>query len=212
MVRCELCPHECEVGPGERGLCEVRENTNGQYYSLVYANPCAVHIDPIEKKPLFHFHPGSTAFSIATAGCNFRCSFCQNADISQMPRVRGQILGHQATPQAVVRAAQRSGSQSIAYTYTEPTIFFEYAYDSARLASQAGIRNVFVTNGYMTPEMLETIGQDLHAALRRGGVSWADQQAALRRAGIEDRGAGLGEALFERILERASGTLISVQE
>jgi pyruvate formate lyase activating enzyme len=112
-------------------------------------------IDPIEKKPLFHFHPGSTAFSIATAGCNFRCTFCQNADISQMPRERGQIQGRQATPGEVVRAAQRAGSDSIAYTYTEPTIFFEYSYDIARLARAVDIASVYVTNGYMTREMLE---------------------------------------------------------
>jgi pyruvate formate lyase activating enzyme len=133
--------------------------------------PLSQAVDPIEKKPLFHFYPGSTAFSIATVGCNFRCSFCQNAGISQMPRDRGQIVGRQTPPQDVVRAAQRYGSRSIAYTYTEPTIFFEYSYDIARLACEAGIASIYVTNGYMTGQMLDLfagVGQDrdpwLHAA------------------------------------------------
>jgi pyruvate formate lyase activating enzyme len=128
-------------------------------------------VDPIEKKPLFHFYPGSTAFSIATAGCNFRCDFCQNSDISQMPREKGQILGRQAEPEDIVRAAHGANSRSIAYTYTEPTIFFEYSYDIARLAHKAGIASVYVTNGYMTEEMLDLFqgtinGHDpwLHAA------------------------------------------------
>jgi pyruvate formate lyase activating enzyme len=133
----------------------VRENREGTLYTLVYGIPLSQAVDPIEKKPLFHFYPGSTAFSIATAGCNFRCAFCQNADISQMPRDRGQILGRQATPEEVVRSAKRYASRSIAYTYTEPTIFFEYSYDIARLAHAEGLASVYVTNGYMTPEMLE---------------------------------------------------------
>jgi pyruvate formate lyase activating enzyme len=154
-VRCELCAHRCTIAPGRKGVCLVRENRAGMLYTLVYGVPLSQAVDPIEKKPLFHFYPGSTAFSIATAGCNFRCAFCQNADISQMPRDRGEILGRQASPEAVVRAAQRAGSRSIAYTYTEPTIFFEYSYDIARLAHGVGIASVYVTNGYMTREMLE---------------------------------------------------------
>jgi pyruvate formate lyase activating enzyme len=154
-VRCNLCAHRCLIPPGQKGVCLVRENQAGALYSLVYGLPLSQAVDPIEKKPLFHFHPGSTAFSIATVGCNFRCSFCQNADISQMPRDRGQIMGHPVTPEEIVRAARRHGSRSIAYTYTEPTIFFEYTYDIAALAHEAGIASVYVTNGYMTPEMLE---------------------------------------------------------
>jgi pyruvate formate lyase activating enzyme len=154
-VRCNLCAHRCAIAPGHKGVCLVRENQGGILYTLVYGIPLSQAVDPVEKKPLFHFYPGSTAFSIATAGCNFRCAFCQNADISQMPRERGQILGRQATPQQVVDAAQRAGSRSIAYTYTEPTIFFEYSYDIARLAHELGIASVYVTNGYMTSEMLE---------------------------------------------------------
>jgi pyruvate formate lyase activating enzyme len=154
-VRCNLCAHRCTIAPGRKGVCLVRENRAGTLYTLVYGIPLSQAVDPIEKKPLFHFYPASTAFSIATAGCNFRCAFCQNADISQMPRERGQILGRQASPEAIVRAAQRAGSQSIAYTYTEPTIFFEYSYDIARLAHNVDIASVYVTNGYMTQEMLD---------------------------------------------------------
>ena len=154
-VRCNLCAHRCTIAPGQKGICLVRENQDGLLQTLVYGMPLSQAVDPIEKKPLFHFYPGSTAFSIATAGCNFRCKFCQNADISQMARDRGQILGRQASPEEVVHAAQRYGSRSIAYTYTEPTIFFEYSYDIAGLAQEAGIASVYVTNGYMTREMLE---------------------------------------------------------
>jgi pyruvate formate lyase activating enzyme len=154
-VRCDLCAHRCVISPGRQGVCQVRENRDGTLYSLVYGLALSQAVDPIEKKPLFHFYPGSAAFSVATAGCNFKCEFCQNADISQMPRDRGEILGHKVTAEEVVRGAQRYGCQSIAYTYTEPTIFFEYSYDIARLAHQVGIASVYVTNGYMTREMLE---------------------------------------------------------
>lgn len=154
-VRCHLCAHRCLIAPGGKGVCLVRENQEGTLYSLVYGLPLSQAVDPIEKKPLFHFWPGSTAFSIATVGCNFRCAFCQNADISQMPRDRGRVVGHQVSPEEVVAAAARYGSRSIAYTYTEPTIFFEYSYDIARLAHRQDIASVYVTNGYMTGEMLE---------------------------------------------------------
>jgi len=168
-VRCDLCAHRCVIKPGRKGVCLVRENRDGTLYTLTYGIPLSQAVDPIEKKPLFHFHPGSTAFSIATAGCNFRCAFCQNADISQMPRERGQILGRQATPEEVVRAAQKAGSRSIAYTYTEPTIFFEYSYDIARLAREVDFASVYVTNGYMTREMLE-----LFQGLGNGHEPWLD--------------------------------------
>ncbi|MEJ2211331.1 MAG: AmmeMemoRadiSam system radical SAM enzyme [Anaerolineae bacterium] len=154
-VRCYLCAHRCLIAPGKKGVCLVRENRAGTLQTLVYGLPLSQAVDPIEKKPLFHFWPGSTAFSIATVGCNFRCEFCQNADISQMPRDRGRIAGHQVTAEEVVAAAASYGSRSIAYTYTEPTIFFEYSYDIARLAHRQGIASVYVTNGYMTAEMLE---------------------------------------------------------
>jgi pyruvate formate lyase activating enzyme len=168
-VRCHLCAHRCIIKPGHKGVCLVRENQEGVLYTLVYGIPLSQAVDPVEKKPLFHFYPGSTAFSIATVGCNFRCSFCQNADISQMPRDRGQIVGRQATPEEVVHNAQRYGSRSIAYTYTEPTIFFEYSYDIARLAAEVGIASVYVTNGYMTAEMLE-----LFRGVSNGHEPWLD--------------------------------------
>jgi len=168
-VQCNLCAHRCVIAPDRKGICQVRENRAGVLYTLVYGIPLSQAVDPIEKKPLFHFYPGSTAFSIATVGCNFRCEFCQNADISQMPRDRGQIVGSQASPQQVVQSAERYGSRSIAYTYTEPTIFFEYSYDIARLAHDAGIASVYVTNGYMTPEML-----DLFQGRANGHEPWLD--------------------------------------
>jgi pyruvate formate lyase activating enzyme len=163
-VRCGLCAHRCLIAEGGRGVCRVRENRDGTLYTQVYGRIVARHVDPIEKKPLFHFHPGSTAYSIATPGCNFRCRWCQNADISQMVREQDLIAGDEVAPQEIVAAARRTGCRSVAYTYTEPTIFFEYAYDVARLAHDAGLANVFVTNGYMTEEMLEAFDPYLDAA------------------------------------------------
>jgi len=163
-VRCNLCAHHCVIANGKRGTCQVRENRDGILYTLVYGRNIAQHVDPIEKKPLFHFYPGSTAYSIATPGCNFRCQWCQNWQISQMPREQHLIVGQKASPKQIVAAAQTSDCQSIAYTYTEPTIFFEYAYDTARLAQLAGLSNIFVTNGYMTQEMLELFHPYLDAA------------------------------------------------
>ena len=163
-VRCNLCAHRCSIKEGNRGVCGVRENQGGTLYSLVYGRPISMAIDPVEKKPLFHFHPGSTAFSIATLGCNFRCRFCQNADISQWPRERGSIVGDHVPPERVVEEARRYHSRSIAYTYSEPTVFTEYAYDIAVLARQEGIANIYVTNGYMTEEMLDAFYPYLDAA------------------------------------------------
>ena len=157
-VRCFLCAHHCVIKEGKRGICSVRENRDGTLYSLVYGKLISMNIDPIEKKPLFHFLPGSTSFSIATVGCNFRCEHCQNNEISQYPKEHeGEIMGQPATPEAVVEAAGRNGCKSISYTYTEPTIFFEFAYDCAKLAHQKGIRNVFVSNGYTGPEAVKAI-------------------------------------------------------
>lgn len=164
-VQCSLCCHRCLISPGKRGICAVRENKDGTLYSLVYDKVIAQNIDPIEKKPLFHFQPGSLSYSIATPGCNFRCRHCQNADISQLPRDHGGvILGKEVPPSAIVAAALKTRCTSISYTYTEPTIYFELAYDTARLAVEAGLKNVFVTNGYITPEALEVIRPYLHAA------------------------------------------------
>jgi len=156
-VQCCLCSHRCQIAPGKRGICAVRENRDGTLYSLVYGKIIAKHIDPIEKKPLFHFHPGSTSYSIATVGCNFRCLHCQNSEISQYPKEYPGIPGDKTTPEQVVREAEMAGCRSISYTYTEPTIFFEFAYDCARLAREKGIKNVFVSNGYTTPEATRLI-------------------------------------------------------
>lgn len=163
-VQCRLCNHFCVIDEGQRGLCGVRENRSGTLLSLVYGKIIAGHTDPIEKKPLFHFLPGSLSYSIATVGCNFRCLFCQNADISQMALDQHQILGEDMTPEAVVKAAVNQGAASISYTYTEPTIYLETAMDVARIATEKGLRNVFVSNGYMTPAALEEMGENLHAA------------------------------------------------
>jgi pyruvate formate lyase activating enzyme len=153
-VRCNLCSHRCVIPPGKLGACCVRENVDGRLYTLVYDRTISQNVDPIEKKPFFHFQPGTKAFSIATPGCNFRCAFCQNWEISQMPR-EGAMMGVPLKPASVAKAAQRHGCASVAYTYTEPTIFAEYALDCAAEAKALGLKNVFVSNGYMTPELIE---------------------------------------------------------
>ncbi|MBN2061724.1 MAG: AmmeMemoRadiSam system radical SAM enzyme [Deltaproteobacteria bacterium] len=164
MVRCYLCNHRCLIKEGERGLCGVRENTGGILSSLVYGRVIARNVDPIEKKPLFHFLPGSRSYSIATVGCNFKCVFCQNSEISQMPTERREILGERMNPEEIVNDALKTHSSTISYTYTEPTIFYELAFDTARTAVSEGLRNIFVTNGYMTEECLKDIFPNLHGA------------------------------------------------
>jgi pyruvate formate lyase activating enzyme len=163
-VHCFLCAQHCRIKTGKRGKCGVRENRDGQLWTLVYEQVIAQNVDPIEKKPLFHFHPGTRSFSIATSGCNFRCLFCQNSDISQAPRELKTIYGQRVPASLVVEQAKRTGCASISYTYTEPTIFMEYALDVARMASEVEIKNVFVSNGYMTPEALEAVAPFLDAA------------------------------------------------
>lgn len=164
-VRCALCAHQCKIAMGKRGICQVRENRDGKLVSLVYGKLIARHVDPIEKKPLFHLLPNSLAYSIATVGCNFKCRFCQNADIAQMPSDhQGAIVGDPVTPATVVADAKTKACDSIAYTYTEPTVFFEFALDVARQAHAAGLRNIFVTNGYMSAEALDMILPVLDAA------------------------------------------------
>lgn len=173
-VRCRLCTHQCLIVSGKRGICSVRENRNGTLYSLNYGLAIATNVDPIEKKPLFHFLPGTKSFSIATAGCNFRCGFCQNWDISQitLPHTEsvrgkgpeGQIIGENLPPEKVIEEAYKTGCQSIAYTYTEPTIFFEYAQDTAKLAKKEKLANVFVTNGYQTPQTIKEMAKFVDAA------------------------------------------------
>ncbi len=164
-VQCHLCRHDCVIKDGRRGICNVRENREGVLHTLVYDRIIARHVDPIEKKPLFHFFPGTLAYSLGTVGCNFRCRFCQNSDIAHMPTEHnGRIMGNRATPDGMVSEALQSGCKSIAYTYNEPTVFFELALDTAKLAHQKGLKNIFVTNGYMSEQALETICPYLDAA------------------------------------------------
>lgn len=164
-VICILCAHRCKLNPGQTGKCRVRENRDGRLVTLVGDRIVSAAIDPIEKKPLYHYLPGSLSFSIATVGCNFHCRFCQNWSIAHWPRQEpGSFPGAPVTPEGIVRTAKNGGCRSIAYTYTEPTVFFELALETCELAHKSGLRNVFVTNGYMTPEALELISPVLHAA------------------------------------------------
>lgn len=163
-TKCKTCAHNCLIVPGKRGICGVRENRDGKLYALNYGKIVAENVDPIEKKPLFHFLPGSKSYSIATVGCNFRCLFCQNADISQMPRETNIIYGKDRAPEDIVREASMRKCDSISYTYTEPTIFLEYALDVMKPARSMGIANVFVSNGFMSPETCNEIMPVLDAA------------------------------------------------
>ena len=163
-VRCTLCRFHCRIGAGHRGRCGVRENVDGRLNTLVYGLAVAANVDPIEKKPFFHVAPGSRAFSIATVGCNFRCRHCQNYGISQSPHESGRIVGDPLPPREVVAQALAAGCGSVAYTYTEPTIFYEYALDTAQLAREAGLLNLFVSNGYIERAPLERIAPLLDAA------------------------------------------------
>lgn len=159
-VRCLLCPHFCLIENGKRGKCGVRENIDGKLYSLNYGKVIANSVDPVEKKPLFHFMPGTKTYSIATVGCNLFCEFCQNWEISQDVK---EIIGKEMTPSEIVEDAIQKGCKSIAYTYTEPTIFFEFAYDTAKLAKKKGLKNIFVSNGFINKEAIDKISEYLDA-------------------------------------------------
>jgi pyruvate formate lyase activating enzyme len=161
-IRCELCPHSCEVAIGERGLCEVRENIEGKYYSLVYGNPCAVHVDPIEKKPFFHVLPGTQSFSVATAGCNFDCKFCQNWEISQARPE--ETHNYELSPERAAASALQYNCRSIASTYVEPTIFMEYMLAMGREARKHAVLNVMHSNGFVNPKPLADLCDVLDAA------------------------------------------------
>lgn len=161
-VRCDLCPRACIVEEGGRGFCRVRENRDGKYYSLVYGNPCAVHVDPIEKKPFYHVLPSTWSFSIATAGCNLTCKFCQNWEISQASPE--EVTAYDLPPERVVQEALRSGARSIAYTYVEPVIFYEYMMDICRLSRKAGLLNVCHSNAFVNPKPLEELCEVMDAA------------------------------------------------
>lgn len=170
IVQCNLCHHRCRIKPGRRGICNVRENRSGVLKTLVSDKIVARHIDPIEKKPLYHVFPGSLSYSVATIGCNLHCRFCQNADIAQeLPKhtqtdKNGFRIGTSTTPIDIVEDAHNNQCKSIAYTYTEPTVYFEWALETAKLAHERSILNVFVTNGFMTPEAITMISPWLAAA------------------------------------------------
>lgn len=163
IIHCFLCNHNCRIADGKFGLCSVRQNIDGKLYTLVYGKLAAAHVDPVEKKPLYHFLPGSTSYSVATVGCNFKCGFCQNWQISQTSAVENSKT-QETSPIEIVNAAMENGCRSISYTYTEPTIFFEYALDIAREAKKHKLYNIFVSNGYMTKEAAGEIKPYLDAA------------------------------------------------
>ncbi|MBR9705937.1 AmmeMemoRadiSam system radical SAM enzyme [Candidatus Pacearchaeota archaeon] len=161
-VRCLACAHKCLINKGETGICGVRKNIENELILLVYGKVVSMAVDPIEKKPLYKFLPGTDIFSIGTVGCNFRCDFCQNYDISQASKA-GFILGEEIKPEEIVKKAISSGCNSIAYTYNEPAIFIEFVYDIAKLAKEKGLRNVLVTNGYMSEEAFEYVKEYIDA-------------------------------------------------
>jgi len=161
-VRCQLCPHQCYLSPGDRSVCRARVNIGGKLYSLSYGDPCSINVDPIEKKPLFHFYPGASIYSIAAAGCNFRCLNCQNWEISQK---RPEDLEHtELFPADVVKEAKKRGYNLIAYTYSEPTSFYEYMYDTARLGKEAGLKSVLISNGYINETPLLELARYIDGA------------------------------------------------
>jgi len=164
-VACQACHHRCVIRDGHTGICGVRYNEGGRLYALNYGKAISAAVDPIEKKPLYHFLPGSEILSIAAVGCNFRCAFCQNADISQYGKdARREISGFDLPPERVVGKALDLGCPSIAYTYTEPAVFIEYAHDTAKLAKDAGLKNVFISNGYQSKESIDLVYPYLDAA------------------------------------------------
>jgi len=157
-VLCQACAHACQLEEEEFGLCGVRKVENGELKLLVYGLAAAVNVDPVEKKPMFHFLPRTKAFSVGTVGCNLSCAFCQNSDISQYPQEhQHQLKGQSLSPQAIVQLAQEYGCDSIAYTYNEPIVFFEYTYDTAKLAHEKGIKNIYVTSGYETKKAIDLL-------------------------------------------------------
>lgn len=163
-VQCRLCAHFCRLENGQRGKCGVRQCEDGALFTLVYDRVAAINIDPIEKKPLYHFLPGSSTLSFGTMGCNLSCAFCQNYSLSQPPRQGQPVAGERATPAELVQAALRSGSASISYTYSEPTVFFELMRDTAELAKATGLKNCIVSNGFQSPQCLRALGPLIDAA------------------------------------------------
>ncbi len=159
-VKCDLCARKCVIPEGQVGFCRVRKNVKGKLYSLVYGKLVSVAVDPIEKKPLYMFAPGSRTLSVSTVGCNFKCKFCCNWQISQEWET---VVGEEFAPNQIVKLAKEQGAQGITYTYTEPTVFYEFAYDTAKVATAKGLYNTFVTNGYTSPEAIRKISKYLDA-------------------------------------------------
>jgi len=201
VVMCKACPRYCRLKPGQVGFCGVRMNVDGTLYLLVYGKIITAHVDPIEKKPLVHFAPGSKVFSIATTGCNWACQYCQNYDISQ----RRKVEGVDVTPEMIVKMAKKHGSHGIAYTYNEPTIFMEFAHDVGVIARKEGLVNVFVTNGYWTPESVNEAKDFLDAATVdfKGN---ADRDFLRRFAGVPSP-----EPIFQTLLEIRDKTNIHIE-
>jgi len=206
-AQCRLCNHFCAIKPGERGLCGVRENRGGELVTLVYGLPAAINADPVEKKPLYHFLPGTRTFSLGAMGCNFSCTFCQNAGLSQPPRLGLPIKGHSLGPQALVDTAIESGCKSMAYTYSEPTVFFELVEDTAKLARTRGLKNILVTNGFMSPECLEAYGPAETGCIQAANV---DIKAFTEAFYKEQCGARLAPVLENLKHMRALGWWIEV--
>lgn len=161
-VRCHLCPHNCTIHEGKQGICQTRVNHQGELYTIAYGNPCSISVDPIEKKPLFHFLPGTDIFSIATAGCNFRCLNCQNWHISQSSP--SMLNNYDLQPEELVESALNQNTNSIAFTYTEPTVFYEYTFDTAKIAHEKGMKTVLISNGYINQKPLIDLCPYLDAA------------------------------------------------
>ena len=199
VVKCYLCAHYCTIREGKRGVCKVRENRGGILYSRVYHKLISQAVDPVEKKPLYHFLPGSRAYSIATVGCNFRCRWCQNWRISQYPRLEEEIPGSAVDPDEIVQGAINARCQSIAYTYTEPTVYFEYMLETMRIAKEKGLRNLIISNGFFSPQALrimipyldganidmKTMDEGIARKMIKGGVApILDNLKELMAAGI----------------------------
>ncbi len=198
-VQCGLCAHFCLIEEGQRGRCGVRENRGGRLFSLVYGKVAAANLDPVEKKPLYHFMHGTRTFSFAAPGCNLSCSFCQNWGLSQPPRENGAIAGQKATPEGLVAAALDRGAASISYTYSEPTVFFEFMADTARLALERGLANILVSNGFASPDAAREMATFIQAAnidLKAFTESFYKEQCGARLAPVLEtlkilKGAGV---------------------
>ncbi|WP_456486092.1 AmmeMemoRadiSam system radical SAM enzyme [Hydrogenimonas sp.] len=163
-VLCMACAHACKLEPGEYGKCGVRVNQDGKLKSTVYGLAAAVHVDPVEKKPLFHFLPSTPVFSIGTVGCNFCCKFCQNWEISQHPQTHNyEVFGEELLPEKIVELSMETNSRSVAYTYNEPIVYFEYTYDTAKLAKEKGLKNIYVTSGFETRKAIDELAPYIDA-------------------------------------------------